>query len=291
MHKLTKFFQDAFGVNRSEARGITILLPIIFIIVFSEPLFRLVRPVEPFSKKEVQQLDSLVALWEEGDSIARVYFRFNPNTASVEQLESLGIHPRISTRIRLFREKGGEFSTRNDLLKIYGFDSALYTLLYAYIDLPEQMNHERLSVDRQKHVFPTRGSRTPFDLNEADTTTLEEIRGIGKVLARRIIKFREKLGGFIHLDQLYEVYGLDSVTVKTLAKACFIAPSFVPKKIDLNNVSENQFMHPYLSRNQARAIVAFRKQHGPYQAMADLRKVALIDSVTYHRILPYMSIQ
>ena len=53
---------------------------------------------------------------------------------------------------------------------------------------------------------PTRQPLT-VELNGADTTTLQLLHGIGPVFARRIVRYRERLGGFTSTEQLLEVYG------------------------------------------------------------------------------------
>ena len=48
------------------------------------------------------------------------------------------------------------------------------------------------------------------DINTANSAQLDEVKGIGGgTFAKRIIKYRERLGGFYKTEQLMEVYGLD----------------------------------------------------------------------------------
>ena len=58
-----------------------------------------------------------------------------------------------------------------------------------------------------------RRRQAAIDINTADSTAWVALNGIGPGFAKRIITYREKLGGFYQVDQLKEVYGLDSVWV------------------------------------------------------------------------------
>jgi DNA uptake protein ComE-like DNA-binding protein len=54
------------------------------------------------------------------------------------------------------------------------------------------------------------------NLNTASASDLLPIHGIGPVLSKRIIKYRDAIGGYTHKHQLYKVYGLDSVVALRL---------------------------------------------------------------------------
>ncbi|SPL97109.1 Late competence protein ComEA, DNA receptor [[Actinomadura] parvosata subsp. kistnae] len=47
-----------------------------------------------------------------------------------------------------------------------------------------------------------------LDLNTATTDQLEQLPGVGEVLAARITEFRTNRGGFTTVDQLREVTGI-----------------------------------------------------------------------------------
>jgi DNA uptake protein ComE-like DNA-binding protein len=127
-------------------------------------------------------------------------------------------------------------------------------------------------------------------LNQADSATLEALPGIGPVLASRIVRYREKLGGFYNKSQLREVYGIsDSLYLMLETRVGIIADSSKVKKIDLNQVSEEVLrQHPYLRWEKAKSIVRYREANGPFREVNDLQKIIALDSVTRQRILPYL---
>ena len=129
-----------------------------------------------------------------------------------------------------------------------------------------------------------------FDLNNADTSQLKKIYGIGDKLSMRILKYRDVLGGFVDMDQLKEVYGLDSLVIDRLIENSTIQNEFQPKKININTASEKQLStHPYLNK-VAKAIISYRFQHGDFKAVEDIRNVSSLDEKSVQRIIPYLKV-
>tara|TARA_B100001057_G_scaffold496377_1_gene597723 strand:- start:2366 stop:2641 length:276 start_codon:yes stop_codon:yes gene_type:complete len=56
------------------------------------------------------------------------------------------------------------------------------------------------------------------DLNQADISALKAVYGAGEKVSNRIVKYRKLLEGFSLMDQLYEVYRLDSTVVDEIRK-------------------------------------------------------------------------
>lgn len=267
------------------------------LVLFSQPLYKVLsRPgLKDFSKESVK-LDSMVAVLEANQRLnadtvrAQHLFAFNPNTVTNDQLKSLGFEKETIKKMINYREKGGKFYVKSDVLKIYGMDSSSYEKLYPFISLPVERN----SVKVVSQFVPTQSKvDSLFDLNSVDSARLLKIYGIGPVLSSRIIRYREKLGGFIDRDQLLEVYGLDSVVVDRISQRSYIPKDFIPRKIQLNdsNTEMELSAHPYLSRAEAKAIVAYRFQHGPFSSVEDIRKIHSIGEKTFLKIEPYISIK
>jgi DNA uptake protein ComE-like DNA-binding protein len=268
------------------------------LLIFSEPAYRYWFTNKELSfSKDSLRLDSLVAKWqwEKADSISasvdRPLFRFNPNTASRDSLLQLGFSPSLARRIVNYRTKGGVFKIKSDLLKIYGADTLLFQKLYSFIDLP--LIAEKKRKEFPKDSFPTRPivAITRLDLNVADTAQLITVYGIGSKFSLRIVEYRERLGGFVSMNQLNEVYRLDTTAIGRLKKKFFVSPGFVPRQIQLNTVTEKELAaHPYISYKLAAAVVAYRFQHGYFASIEDLVNLKLLTEKDFQRIKPYITI-
>ena len=137
---------------------------------------------------------------------------------------------------------------------------------------------------------PFRKKTIVVDLNLADTLDLQEVRGIGPAYARRIVAYRERLGGFVHKAQLMEVWGIDSAAYHRIEPGVVLnSPPL--RLLNINQLSIQELKkHPYLDYYQAKEIVRHREQYGAFENKSDLKKVNLIDADTYRRIAPYLSV-
>ena len=298
MNSLTKLVRDFFGFSRAHANGFVGLIILTGLVLFSNPVYKAWFSQQPddFSQ-EKKFIDSLLALEQAQpmelidttsvNQSASVFFEFDPNQATTVELQRLGFSEKLTKRLVNYRIKGGEFRVKSDLKKLYGMDSLFYDRLYPYIQLPDKIVFEKkIAAPNPKPVF------IAFDLNMADTIQLMGIRGIGPVLAKRIIKYREALGGFVSNAQLTEVYGLDSAVVKKMESVTFLAESFGPRKLNINQLGERELsLHPYFSKKIAKAIVAYRFQHGNYRSVDDLRKIETLDQKTLEKVYPYLTVE
>ncbi len=129
-----------------------------------------------------------------------------------------------------------------------------------------------------------------IDINEADSLAWIALPGIGPAFAKRIIAYREKLGGFYQVSQLKEIYGLDSSWVNEHQKH-FQLGKGVYRYLLINRAEWKEFRHPYLPYRQANLVLNYRKQHGPFQNWADLKKVQQLDEVVWQKLSPYLSFE
>ena len=128
-----------------------------------------------------------------------------------------------------------------------------------------------------------------FELNTADSLDLVQLYNIGPVIARRILKYRSLLGGFVNKEQLREVYGIDSARYNDIAPHLTVNPNLI-SRMDINSADIDQLKHhPYLDYYQAKAIIRLREEKGPYQSVRDILNIPLIDSETFTRIEPYLT--
>ncbi|MHA8097475.1 helix-hairpin-helix domain-containing protein [Aquirufa antheringensis] len=127
-----------------------------------------------------------------------------------------------------------------------------------------------------------------IDINTADSVAWVALNGIGPGFAKRIITYREKLGGFYQVDQLKEVYGLDSIWVKE-NKAILKVGAGVYRFLKINQVEWKDFRHPYLPYGQSKVVLAYKKQHGPIKDFETLHQIQLLDQVAWRRLKPYLS--
>ena len=132
----------------------------------------------------------------------------------------------------------------------------------------------------------------PIAVNSSDTLLFQQIHGIGRVLSQRIIRYRERLGGFYDLQQLKEVYGVDTSLIDQNMKYFLPPDTMEINKIAINDATVKELVrHPYISYKQAIAIVNYRQQHGVYHSMEEVMRIHLMSALDQKRLAPYLSFE
>ncbi len=152
-----------------------------------------------------------------------------------------------------------------------------------------------VQTEKRKTFVPFEKSFIPkknitFEVNTADSADLVSLPGIGPTLASRIIKYREGLGGFITLNQLTEVYGFKEDLLFDLKERLTITPS-TNAVFDLNEVDYKTLSaHPYFKFTLSKAILNYRKQHGKFKSLEELKEIKIINDSIFERIAIYLTI-
>lgn len=208
-----------------------------------------------------------------------VLFDFNPNNLPAEKWKQLGLSDRQIKIIKNYEAKGGHFYRNTDLQKIYGITPEDYKRLAPYIDIPQSGEYVSNKLKAGETV----------EINSADSAKLTEVRGIGPSFAMRIIRYRDRLGGFYHKEQLMEVFGVDTAKYNGIKEQLTIDASKVTR-LKINSISLPSLQQfPYLNYKQVNAVIQYRTQHGNYNSIDDVANVAIITPDVLHKIEPYLS--
>jgi len=231
---------------------------------------------EKLSKNEIIQ----------NENNKNVLFDFDPNLISIENWEYLGVSKKTALTIQKYISKGGKFREPQDLKKIWGIPESLAYQLMPYVKIKEEKKSLANSPFQQNQKQKL--SAELIDINQADSSALEKLPGIGPKLSQRIISYREKLGGFYSIEQLHEVWGLqDSVLEKINNKIKIQSKGL--RKININLADFNQLKsHPYIGYKTASAILNYRNQHGMFQNVEEIQKIVLIEEKIYSKIVHYL---
>ena len=103
---------------------------------------------------------------------------------------------------------------------------------------------------RPEAYLPKLKPGATIDLNTADTTLLQRVPGIGSSFARRIVKYRELLGGYYVVEQLQEVYGMDRERYDAIYPYFPVGTAVRPLTLTIDSIS----YHPYLSWRHKRTL-------------------------------------
>ena len=297
------FFRTYFSFSKAEKNGLLVLLTILLIIVVVNLLLPvIVRPPQyDFASWEKQlasyqrQLDSL-----KKEKTRLHPFPFNPNKVSFEELLAMGISEKPAANWTNYLQKGGHFRKADDIAKIYGLSDSICKELIPFIQIEEEPNESTIVVPRQINgrpdtLFKTRlpeaktikKNAIPIvDLNHADSVSLVQLPGIGPVLAGRIIKYRQLLGGYYSVEQLKEVYGMRNEHIQKAVPFLKVTSDSL-KLIQINFASLGELArHPYISYKEAKAVVNKREKEGKIKSFDVLSDIFLPEKV--EKLQPYI---
>lgn len=137
-------------------------------------------------------------------------------------------------------------------------------------------------------------SREPdffVEINSADTMELQRLRGIGPGFARRIVSYRNKLGGFYGKSQILEVFGMDTGRYNMIRDHLIVNSDSV-RKIDINNVTfKSLISHPYFPYEITREIILYRKKAKRFHSMEELKNVKGVNDSVYRKISLYVEVK
>jgi DNA uptake protein ComE-like DNA-binding protein len=216
-------------------------------------------------------------------------FEFDPNTLDAAGWKRLGLRDKTINTIFNYRNKGGKFRKPEDISKIWGLRpmEAERIIPYARINLP-QSNYAKSTYTSYE---PSKKLMVIIDINTASANDMRNIPGMENGLQYRIAKFREKLGGFISLEQVKETYGMSDSAFTAMQPYIKFVPTTVVK-LNINTASDIELnAHPYITKPVAKAIALYRTQHGNYQTVAEIKKIAFIKDELFQKIAPYLTVE
>ncbi|MBQ8265908.1 MAG: helix-hairpin-helix domain-containing protein [Bacteroides sp.] len=197
---------------------------------------------------------------------------FDPNEADSTELSRLGLSPYVVRNILKYRQKGGRFRTPESFSRIYGLEQEQFDTLKPYIRLAMPKVAEIKEVDTMtvRKVVEKKPFKYPegtlVDVNSSDTTELKKIPGIGSGIAKAIVAYRSRLGGFYSLEQLTEIEYITPSLVKWFKLE---GPVLRPLKVNKAGL-EALRAHPYLNFYQAKVIVEHRRKKGQLKSLSQL---------------------
>jgi DNA uptake protein ComE-like DNA-binding protein len=286
MNFIHQFLSSWFGFNKQQRNGLLVLCTIVlFLFVVRLSISAFIKPkpilIADFSSVNLPQLNGNVAL---SDSSAEnnSLFMFDPNTVSKEQLIALGFKEKTANTFINYRNKGVHFNSKEDLKKVYGVSEALFNKIAPYILIGNKESKPNTFAAQQ----PKQQVKT-VELNTADSISLLPLPGIGPSFAKRIIKYRELLGGYHSSEQLKEVYGFTDSLFQIVKGYVKVDASLV-KKIDVNTEDFKKLnAHPYISYEETKTIFNYRRKNGPITTLEHL-KICISDETQLKKLAPYL---
>lgn len=311
-------FKDFVYLQRNDRQALLVISSVMVIscllvfIIGKAPLQTAENDIDSTQTTIIRQAtQQQPAYYHDGKALTEA-FPFDPNTADSTCLKRLGFKPWQIKSILHYRAKGGVYSRPSDLARIYGMTKKQYEALLPFIKIsdeykpasdfygnepyyhPTRYSKEHVSsaassqatVDTNKYSYPHKlKAGQTISINTADTTELQKIPGIGAYYARRIISYRDRLGGFASIEQLKEIEDIPETALVFMT-----IDTQQINKLNINKLTLNQLRkHPYINFYQAKAICDYRRIKGPLKSLAELKLLKDFPPAEIERLQPYVS--
>lgn len=305
--KLNTQIKKFFRLNKSEQRGIILLVVLIFIVVIINMLLpyfveskskgNLIKyndSIELFISEQKPLADSAhIAFMQNSGDIDMALamqkikpFKFNPNKLPSEIWKKMGFTKKQIRNIKNYEAKGGKFNRKEDVKKMYSISDVEYEIIEPFIVIPSSYKSDNGRVVKKKRTVKI--TYKSVEVNSAQAPEFISSLGITTWLAKRIVSYGNVLGGYYNKNQLKEVYGLDDSIFNIIEKYINIDTTLI-KKIDINNIDfKNLLRHPYFDYNTTKLTLTTRKKVGSFSSISQLGLIDGISDSTVNKVRPYL---
>lgn len=278
-----------FRFNKQERSGIFFFLLMVIVL---QGVYYYVK-ANPSQKetsfvlntREQHRIDSL-RIYQAKASI-KIY-PFNPNYITDYKGYTLGLSTSELDRLFAYRTQGRFVNSVEEFQTVTQISDSLLNEISSYFEFPDWVGKNQSSKKEISFVKKEKGTK---DLNSATAEDLMEVYGIGETLSERIVKFRDRLGGFLVNEQLYDVYGLKpEVAEKALLKFQVIEVPALDK-ININKAGIEELSQLiYINKSLASNIIDYRDKNGSFASFQELSNVDAFPTEKLDRIALYLSL-
>jgi len=305
---MKKIMADYFSFSKKERIAVLIVLVLAGGFIALPYFFGVKKNARPTDEKLQQQISALQSNkpkasnsskdednnWQHyqpsnNATVKAELFQFDPNTLDEAGWVRLGIREKTARTIINYRSKGGKFKTPEDIRKIWGLRKEEADRIIPYATVSPSNNSYNYAGYQKNNTAASKP--VLLDANIATPEQLRTLPGIGYALPYKIVKYREKLGGFLNMQQVKETYGMNDSIFAAILPFLHVLPIEI-KKININAATDFELGgHPYIDRTIAKAITIYRTQHGGYKSVDEVKKIVFITDEVYNKISPYLEVK
>ncbi len=276
MEKEKSIIETVLDYSKTQRIGI-LLFFIICIILQGFYFFYDFRSIKKTDKEQLAWLSKQAivdSLKIQKTNSKPVIYPFNPNFISDFKGYKLGMSTIQIDRLLAFRKQNKFVNSAADFQEVTGVSDSLLKTISPYFKFPDWVNNPKKTYKSfDKSTVTRAGSITVSDINQATKEDLMKVYGIGDKLSDRILTEKEKLGGFVSMEQLQDIWGLSPEVIAKMTASFVVKSTPNLKKIKINTASVKELAQfPFFNYALAKEIVIHRSMNGDIKA-EDLSKI------------------
>ncbi len=300
-------YKELFEFTRQERNGIIVFFVLSFIVCLTAEFWPTQNKshLDPDLAAYYIPIDSVIQehefdenineynypSYQKKDKLVKQRFKFDPNTLSYDSILLLGFSKFGAKSLSNFVSKGGKIKDIEKLKTIFGLDTNLINQLETLISFEAGIKQTDFAERKEQVYEKIIAAPKIIDINLADSIEWVSIKGIGPYTASKILKYRNRLGGFLNIDQFKES-GLLKDSLYDVLLPQFEVNPLVFNQININTADYKEFMnHPFFTTETASAIIKYRTQHGNFKDPKHISRIKSLKEAWGIKILPYLKVE
>jgi len=209
-----------------------------------------------------------------GRKTKTVIYPFNPNFISDFKGYKLGMSVAEIDRLQEYRKQNKFVNSAAEFQAVTKVSDSLLKAISPYFKFPDWVNNKKeFRRTFEKEEYSKAQKTVVFDINQASKEDLMKIYGIGDKISERILEQKQKLGAFVSMEQLYDIWGLSEDVISKLKTTFAVKSTGNLRKVNINNASAKELAQfPFFKYPLAKEIVIFRTMNGDL-SIEDLPKI------------------
>lgn len=272
-------FKQYLKFSSDQRSGVVFLFGIIIILqlfyFFID--FNTIKKVYPKEQKWLSLQSEIDSKKLQHKNYFPKVYPFNPNFISDYKGYKLGMSVLEIDRLLAFRKENKFVNSAKEFQNVTKVSDSLLNAIAPYFKFPDWVNRNKETKGvkyASNYTFFKKEKIILIDINQASKADLIKINGIGEAISIRILTQKEKLGVFVSMEQLKEVWGLSPEVILNLNTHFVLSKPTILHKININNASLkelSQFF--YFKYDLAKQIVKYRSMYGDFKNIEDLIKI------------------
>jgi len=274
-----------FVYNKRQRNGVFCFMLLLVCIQVGYYLYvNRIQKIE-LDRNEVAYLNKKIDSLKLLRSVTKKRYPFNPNFITDEKGYALGMSVLEIDRLLAFRSDHKWVNSSREFQEVTKVSDSLLGVLSPLFLFPAKKK-PRKTTSAKLRVYK---SIVKKDINKTTALELRKVYGIGEKLSARIIKYRNRLGGFSEMSQLHEVYGLESKVVKEILKYYKVFEPPVLEKHNINTASFKEILSiVYMDYATTKLLFRYRDSVGELKNLEEIKKIQGFPIEKYHRIALYL---
>lgn len=275
-HKKNTFLHAFLLYTKSQRLGVISLFSLILLLQVVYSTVKFSSPTVNDSEKSKwlshqNEVDSL----QQVDKVDRpAIYPFNPNFITDFKGYKLGMSLQEIDRLLAFRKQNRFVNSAQEFQEVTKVSDSLLKKIAPFFKFPDWVTNKKANFKSYKNTFTSKEQPIiVLDINAASKEELMKIKGIGDKISDRILEQKNKLGAFVNMDQMHDIWGLSPEVVESLRKYFVVKNTNNAIKININRASIKELgQFPFFNFKLAKEIVKYRSMNNGI-TIDDLTKI------------------